>query len=201
MKQINAIPFIGIGLFVLLYIYAATLYPGGSQENLQSEGFDWVHNYWCNLMNEEGMNEQHNPARPFAIAAMIILCSSLATFFIQFAQTFSKTSLWRKLILYCGSISMVFAILIFTPLHDLMTTISSVFGLVVVIGIIKEIYASSLTFYKFTGIFCIALLAANNYIYYTKNGIEGLPLLQKITFAIVLLWILGLNLEVRKRMF
>jgi hypothetical protein len=151
-------------------------------------------------MNEKGMNEQINPARPYAIAAMIILCSSLAAFFVQFALTFAKTALWKRLIAICGTISMILAILIFTEYHDIMTILSSIFGLVVVVGIIKEIYLSRLTFYKITGIICVLLLGLNNYIYYTKSGIEALPLLQKITFAVVLIWILGLSLEIRKRL-
>lgn len=199
-KLVNTIPFVGIVLFVLLYICSSTLYPGGSQHSFDSEGFDWVHNYWCNLMNEKGMNEQVNPARPYAITAMIVLCASLASFFVQFAHTFSEKTIWKKLITYCGLLSMILAVLIFTKYHDLMTILSSIFGLIVVIGIIKEIYLSNLLFYKITGLICVALLGLNNYIYYSGNGISILPLLQKITFLIVLLWIAGLNLKIRERL-
>ena len=195
----NFIPVIGIVIFVGLYIFSSTLYPGGSQANLNSEGFDWINNYWCNLMNEKGMNGQPNPAKPYSIIAMIILCLSLMFFFIQFAQIYSKSKIWKRIIKTSGIISMSFAILIFTKYHDLMTTLSSIFGLFVVIGIIREIYKSKLSIYKITGVICILILGLNNYIYYTQQFIEVLPLLQKITFAIVLLWIIGLNFEMNKR--
>ena len=195
----NLIPVIGIVIFVGLYIFSSTLYPGGSQANLNSEGFDWVNNYWCNLMNEKGMNGQPNPAKPYSIIAMIILCLSLMFFFIQFAQIYSKSKIWKRIIKTSGIISMSFAILIFTKYHDLMTTLSSIFGLFVVIGIIREIYKSKLSIYKITGVICILILGLNNYIYYTQQFIEVLPLLQKITFAIVLLWIIGLNFEINKK--
>ena len=195
----NLIPVIGIAIFVGLYIFSSTLYPGGSQANLNSEGFDWINNYWCNLMNEKGMNGQPNPAKPYSIIAMIILCLSLMFFFIQFAQIYSKSKIWKRIIKTSGIISMSFAILIFTKYHDLMTTLSSIFGLFVVIGIIREIYKSKLSIYKITGVICILILGLNNYIYYTQQFIEVLPLLQKITFAIVLLWIIGLNFEINKK--
>ena len=195
----NLIPVIGIVIFVGLYIFSSTLYPGGSQANLNSEGFDWVNNYWCNLMNEKGMNGQPNPAKPYSIIAMIILCLSLMFFFIQFAQIYSNNKIWNLIIKTSGIISMSFAILIFTKYHDLMTTLSSIFGVFVVIGIIREIYKSKLSIYKITGVICILILGINNYIYYTQQFIQVLPLLQKITFAIVLLWIIGLNFEMNKK--
>lgn len=197
-KLINLIPPIGIIGFVLLYFYSTTLYPGGSQANLNSEGFDWINNYWCNLMNEKGMNGKHNPARPFSICAMIILCLSIMMFSIQFAETYAENSFWKLIINVGGILSMTFAILIFTEYHDLMTLLSSFFGLFLVIGIIKEVNRSDLKKYKITGIICLIFLAVNNLIYYSNHLIEWLPLIQKITFLIVLLWVLGLNYELGK---
>ena len=37
-------------MFLVLYVVAAQYYPGGSQADQASRGFDWVHNYWCNLV-------------------------------------------------------------------------------------------------------------------------------------------------------
>ena len=195
----NLIPLIGITIFVGLYIFSASLYPGGSQANLKSEGFDWIDNYWCNLMNQNGMNGEPNPAKPFSIFALSILCISLMVFFIRFARTYPKSKLWMQIISTCGVISMSSAILIFTPYHDLMTLVSSFFGLFVVAGIVKEIYRSNLTPYKIGGAACVILLGLNNYIYYSRQGIELLPFLQKITLIMVLIWIIGLNYEMNKK--
>ena len=195
----NYIPSIGILIFVGLYIFSASHYPGGSQANLNKEGFDWINNYWCNLLNEKGMNGAPNPARPIAIFALLVLCFSLTVFFIQFAQTYTKSILWKRIISACGVLSMISAALVFTEYHDSMTIISSVFGLMVVAGIIKEIFSSSLNAYKISGAVCIIFLIGNNYIYYSQNFIELLPLLQKITFAFVLLWVMGLNHEMNKK--
>lgn len=192
-------PILGIISFIGLYVFSSTLYPGGSQADLNSEGFSWIHNYWCNLMNEKAMNGLLNPARPYSVMGMVILCISLMIFFIQFANAFSKNKLWRQLIKLNGVLSMTFGVLISTQYHDVMTIISSVFGLIVIIGIIKEIYQSELSFYKISGVLCILLLGVNNYIYYTQHLIRLLPLIQKITFVIILIWIVGLNYELIKR--
>jgi len=146
-------------------------------------------------MSERSTNGKVNPARPFSVFAMIVICLSLMVFFIQFADAYSKERIWKITIKTNGVISMAFAMLIFTRYHDLMTIVSSFFGLFVLVGIIRTIYKSELTSYKITGVLCVLLLGMNNYIYYTQDFIEYLPLLQKITLVIVLIWVIGLNYE------
>lgn len=150
-------------------------------------------------MNERGMNGQLNPARPVAISAMIVLCLSLMVFFVQFANVFIKQGNWSRMVKIGGVLSMISAILMFTKYHDLMTMISSFFGLFVVVGIIRVIYRSELTIYKITGIVCVLLLGLNNYIYYSTHFLEWLPLIQKITLLLVLIWIIGLNYELGRK--
>lgn len=145
------------------------------------------------------MNGLENPARPFAIFAMIVLCSSIAFFFLQFAKYFMKNGIWKLIIQISGSLSMISAILIFTKYHDLMTTISSIFGVLVIIGIIRTIYKSELKTFKISGIVCIILLGVNNLIYYSGNFINHLPLLQKVTFVLALSWIVGLNMKMKNK--
>ena len=192
-------PTYGILIFVGLYVFAANFYPGGSQADINSIGFDWINNYWCNLMNVNGMNGLENPARPIAISAMIILCSSLVLFFFQFAQHFVQSRVWKAIIQILGTLSMIAAVLIFTEFHDIMTTISSIFGVLVVVGVIQTIYKSDLTFFKVIGIVCVLLLGVNNLIYYSGIFINFLPLIQKITFILVLAWIVGLNVKMKNK--
>jgi len=66
-----------------------------------------------------------------------------------------------------------------------MIILASIFGFPVVLGIVKAIYHSQLATFKITGLFGLFLLAANNYIYYSKHLLEWLPLLQKISFLII----------------
>ena len=193
------LPTFGILIFIGLYVYSASLYPGGSQADINSVGFDWVNNYFCNLMTENGVNGLENPARPIAILAMIFLCSSMTLFFFQFATHFVKNRIWKMTIQISGTLAMISAVLIFTKNHDIMTTILSVFGILVIIGIIRAIYKSNLTLFKISGIVCIILIGGNNLIYYSGNSIEHLPLIQKISFILVLSWTVGLNLKMKNK--
>lgn len=147
------------------------------------------------------MNGVPNPARPFAILAMIVLCTSLTIFFIQFAQQLEENKRWKRIIIAFGALSMLSAVFIFTSLHDLMTTVSSIFGVVVVLRIIRVIYKGNLILFKIGGIVCLILLALNNLIYYSEYYIQWLPLIQKITFVLVLTWISGLNYKLAKEKF
>jgi len=187
------LPTIGIVLFIGIYIYASPLYPGGSQADSNSPGFDWFHNYWCNLLNLESINGEQNQARPYAISAMVLLCVAMSLFFIQFAQQLAQTKLWKNMIQFGGILSMFFAVFMFSSYHDLMTIVASFFGLFAVLGIIRSLYISDHTIMKVTGLICLILLAFNNYIYYSEHLLYYLPLIQKITFAVVLGWIVVLQ--------
>ncbi|HEY4787941.1 MAG TPA: hypothetical protein VIH57_17930 [Bacteroidales bacterium] len=187
------LPIIGVLAFVGIYIYSATLYPGGSQVNSNSKGFDWMNNYWCTMFALKAMNGQPNPARPFSIAGMIILWTSLLVFFFKFSEILSPGQIWKRVIQIAGTVSLMFASLLFTNLHDFATTFSSAVGLFALIGIMLGVAKSNLNFYKITGIVCMILMGINNYIYYSRQGINFLPLIQKLTFLVVLSWVVGLN--------
>ncbi|MGD1847727.1 MAG: hypothetical protein ACFB10_20235 [Salibacteraceae bacterium] len=193
------LPPIGIAGFFGLYLYASTLYPGGNQADLNATGFDWIHNYWCNLMLEAGMNGSPNPARPFAIFGMGVLCAGLSAFFIQFAVYFAQQKGWKFLIAINGIIAMLATMFLFTNYHDLLTIVASMFGLVTVSGILWELWQSDLKGYKISSILCLLLLGANNFIYYTGHFLEALPMLQKVSFLFVLAWIVGLHRTVLRR--
>lgn len=183
----------GIMLFPCLFLYAASLYPGGSQANLDSIGYDWVHNYWCNLLSINAMNGLPNLARPYAIFAMFLLCVSMAVFFYNFPKYLPITPFWNRTVQIAGVLSMLTAAFMFTNYHDLMTLIASFFGLFALIGIILGLRKNKKTSFIKTALGCMLLLGINNYIYYTQHFLTYLPLLQKITFAVVLVWICFLN--------
>jgi len=197
--KISYIPIVGIISFVGLFIYSANLYPGGSQIDPNTNGYDWINNYVCNLMSEKSINGKINPARQSSILGMMLLCMSLIIFFYQFSITFVTNKILKNIIFTGGTLAMISASLIFTKHHDLMTTISSIFGLMAVLVIIKEVYRSNLTSHKITGGICIIMLLINNLIYYTTYKIEYLPTIQKISFMVVLIWIICLNYQIQKR--
>ena len=187
-------PVLGILLFTVLYIVAALLYPGGSQADKNARGFSWINNYWCNLLNEEAINGQHNPARPVALTAMLVLCVTLTFFWFLFPRYMNFRKYGRLAMQLSGAIAMTIAMFLFTHLHDIVIDVASVFGLVAFVGTFNGLYKS-----KWYGLFCfgiinLLLVALNNYLYYTKGLIIYLPVVQKITFASFLTWIGAIDL-------
>ena len=192
---VRLLPTAGILIFIGLYIYAASLYPGGSQAEPNAVGFDWFKNLWCNLMRENAINGEENPARPVSLAAIAILCSSMTLFFFQFARYFVKSKAWKIYIKITGVLAMGSAIFIFTEYHDLMTTILSISGLFGIIGILRALHINKMTFFKVSGILCLVLIGLNNLFYYNEDFMVYLPIIQQINFVLILSWTIGLNLK------
>jgi len=194
----SLLPTLGILTFIGLYIYSTTLYPGGSQADPNSIGFDWSNNYWCNLMSEDAMNGRENPASPVALMGMVILCSSMTLFFFQFANYFEKNRIWKMTIKIAGAFAMLSAVFVFTQYHDYMTSLLSISGVVVIIGIIRALHKNSMTFFQISGIICMALVGINNLFYYNEDLIKYLPVVQKVGFILILSWTIGLNLKMQE---
>ena len=82
-----------------------------------------------------------------------------------------------------------------------MTTLSSVFALIAIFYITIFIFKSKRHIFKFLCAACLAVLYLNNYIYYTQNGLEFLPIFQKISFVMGTIMILGLDYFITKEDF
>lgn len=189
------LPVGGIIVFLVLYAAAATLYPGGSPVDKTSPGFSWLHNYWCNLLNVNALNGQLNAARPVALLAMGILCVSLTLFWYFLPNLFNLNYLYANAIRLTGILAMVFASLIFTEYHDLVINIAGLFGLVALTGTFVGLYKTRLRKLLGLGVLCMALIVANNYVYYTTHFIYYLPVIQKLTLLVVLAWLSLLDIQ------
>jgi hypothetical protein len=182
-------PIGGIIVFVLLYIIATTLYPGGNQADKNAIGFSWLHNYWCNLLNDTAMNNAVNHARPVALIAMMALCVALASFWYLLAAVLPFSPLHKKILLGSGISSAIAGIFIFTPYHDAFINISGAMAIAAFMLLMIALYKNIWLGLFYAGLFNIGLILLNNYIYYTKKGLSYLPILQKFTFLIFLGWI------------
>ncbi len=182
-------PLFGILLYILLYVIATLFYPGGNQVNKNSKGFSWTQNYWCNLLNENAINGQHNSARPIALTAMLVLCISLATFWYIFPKQIFKKKSNKLIIQISGFISVTIGIFLFTVFHDYIINIATGFGLIALTGTFIGLYKIKWFNLFWMGLFTIILIAVNNLLYYNPKLIWYLPVVQKITFAYFLLWI------------
>jgi hypothetical protein len=190
-------PLFGSVLFVILYFIATLYYPGGSQFDKNSRGFSWTQNYWCNLLNEHGINGQYNPARPIAFIALIDICLTLSWFWYLFPLLVEFKKRGRRIIQVSGFASMAIGMFIFTSLHDLIINIASLFGLAALTGTLIGLWKLKWIKLFWMGLFILVLIGLNNRLYYGKNLMIYLPIVQIFTFLYFLVWIccvtIGLN--------
>ena len=188
-KSVILLPIIGALVFVSLYIIATFNYPGGSQHDPNANGFSWLHNYWCNLLNEQAINGLDNPARPIALAAMLVLCISLAIFWFLFPIITRLNKTLRLLMQISGGLSMITGFFLFTNQHDILVNAASFFGLIAMTITFIGLYRLKwYPLFRF-GMVNLILVVLNNILYYGEGLKTYLPVVQKITFLSFLFWV------------
>ena len=183
---------LGITLSLVLLAVAVSKYPGGSQLNANSIGFDWKQNYLCNLFGETAVNGAPNNARIWAISGWFIMCTTIAAFFISFAKKIILKSAAR-VIRYCGILGMIAAFLAVTPLHDGAITAALVFSMISVVYITASLFKTKSTWLKILSILTLIIAYSTAAVYYTRFHLEILPTLQKVTLVAFLIWMLSLH--------
>lgn len=183
------LPLYGIGLYLFLYILAAWLYPGGSSMEDASAGFSLRDNYWCDLMSNYAKNGALNPARPVALLAWIILCSSLGLFWMYFPRLFRQQNIRLRLIPSSGALAALSALFCFTRFHDLAITLAGVFTTITVVPACLELRRAKQTILFGLAVLCFILGLLNYSVYTTNFYISTLPVLQKVAYALCMVTI------------
>jgi hypothetical protein len=182
----------GVLIALLLLIIATQYYPGGSQHDKNSIGYDWKNNYLSNLFSQNAVNGSPNASRPWAIAGMLFLCSSFALFFVDFSKKITLKSA-SIIIRYCGVVAMLFGFLAVTPYHDTVIRIASTLALISMFYIVVFVFKSKLHLFKVLSIICMLVFYCCNYLYYTRSYLELLPIMQKTLLLIIIIWVLSLQ--------
>jgi hypothetical protein len=198
-KYIKLIPIAGIILFILFFIIAAFIYPGGNYLDKTTTGFSMLHNYWCDLLNPLTHNDKPNPSTPYAITATIILCSSLIVFWYYAPMAFDTTRFNKLTIQVAGTIGMLTGMLIFTRFHSEAITFAGLFGGIAFIATFMGLYKTRWYKLFWMGIVCLLLGIITFTIYKTRFAIIILPMIQKVTLGLCLTWIIAIDIKMRKQ--
>jgi len=177
---------------ILLFIVSAAVYPGGSQKDIHSVGYDWANNYISNLFGEKAVNGAESASLYWAAPAMLCLSLAFALFFIDFSKKIPARGA-ANITRYFGLAAMVCTFLAVTPLHDLMITIGSTLALVSIFYITVFVFKSKLHLFKLLCVICMLLMYVSLYIYYSGNLREILPVMQKTVLIVTITWVLVLQ--------
>ena len=186
------IPVIGMALFLVFYIVAALLYPGGSYKDPHSTVFSFTNNYLCDLLDTYAINGELNIASTMARIAFGILCFTMIYIWIQIPLLFIKKHTNHLIIKILGALSMIISLFLAAGIHDTIVYISGIFGLLALMLTFVELYRHHYFFFLGLGICCFVLIILNYIIYTTGYAIDALPTIQKITFIACISWFLML---------
>ncbi|MBT8185270.1 MAG: hypothetical protein KJN76_10545 [Eudoraea sp.] len=187
-------PLVGIGLFVVLYLLAAMNYPGGSRMFKDHEGFSFWHNYLCDLLDITAVNGEVNTARPYANAAMIVLCISLSWLWYYLPGMFRTKSLNRKIMRISGLLSLLIIVFLGLGNHDKIVRIAGFFGVIAFISCSIALFKAGQRNLFLFGILCLTVFLINYFIYETGIYLRSLPFIQKVTFLLFISWFIGLDI-------
>lgn len=183
----------GSFLFILLYAIAAFHYPGGWPNEASGKGYSWRYSYFCNLLSETAINGSFNTARPWALAAIAVLCTTLVVFW-SLVPLPSWNRRQQRLIRAAGMGSFVLAsLLALNWHHDGVINAAGLLGLVALAGVMRDLYLRRKKGLLVLGLGCLLCVVANNLLYHTGWMIGALPVVQKFSFACFLGWFLALS--------
>lgn len=191
----------GLIISIIFLFIAGFLYPGGSPKNINSVGYSFSENYISNLLEYKAVNGMENKARPFGVIGVVLLGLISGLAFVRLSQKVDSKK-YSVVIKYLGIILITLSALITIPsLHDLMVTLSSIITLLLVFYVTILLIKSKLLFLKFTSIILLIVFYGAAYMYFTKTGLDFLPIIQKSIHILQIVWISGLEYLTTKKDF
>jgi hypothetical protein len=182
---------IGITISLILLLIAISIYPGGTYQDKNSDGFDWSKNYISNLFEAKALNGSQNVSRVWAFCGMFSYSISCAIFFVNMSKKI-PSKLFKDIIKYTGLLIMPFTFLIVTPLHDLMLNISNFLFWNCIVTVTVFIFMTKLHFFKVYNVFCLLIFFYAVYLHSTSNW-DLLPIIAKLNSISAIFLILGLE--------
>jgi len=189
-KYLPYFPIFGLGLYIIVFTFAASLYPGGSINHPDANGYSFYHNLLCDAMDPITQSGIRNDARFIAIISHLILSFTMISFFYILPKIFPVKNRNTKLIAYFGIATMTVFIFMCTEYHDLIVTITGILGTAAMIPFFIELQHFKNKGLKQIAYLCFTLSIIVFLIFETKIGFYYLPFIQKITFAVDSCWVI-----------
>lgn len=173
-------------VYLILFVTAASFYPGGSDNlPLGENGYSFFHNFLCDTNNEFTHSGIRNPGQSIAVLAHLVLSFTMMSFFYVLPGIFSHQNRNTKLIRVFGVLAMaVFTFMYQEDLHDLVVTLTGVFGSMAFVPIFIELIKYKNNSFKALTYLVYAMSLTLYLGFETKVGIYYMPFLQKFVFII-----------------
>lgn len=188
MTKTKLTPLVGICIFVLLYFYSASLYPGGQKFNATTVGYDHLNNYWCDLMDQPTYSGAYNPARTIALSSIVLLALSLLPFYYYLPTLFRPHRFVVSTVRFLGITAMILTALM--PLaHDAVISVAGPVGLIAFVISVFCLFQNRHFTLAISALGAVVFAGANFAMWKTGFYLEWMPLVQKCAFLSIFLWI------------
>lgn len=173
-------------VYLILFVTAASFYPGGSDNlPLSQNGYSFFHNFLCDTNNEFTHSGIRNTGQSIAVLAHLVLSFTMMSFFYVLPGIFSHQNRNTKLIRLFGVLAMaIFTFMYQEDLHDLVVTLTGVFGSMAFVPIFIELVKYKNKPFKALNYLVYAMSLTLYLGFETKVGIYYMPFLQKFVFMI-----------------
>lgn len=194
-----------LGVFVLLFVAAMILYPGGTWTDRSSVGYDFFRNYFCDLTADVALDGRSNPGARLAVASMIVVGVGLGPFWFVVTHGWTRDIPLKLVVRVLGLLSSVALVAVpllpsgrYGVLHAIAILIAGVPGLVAaifaVVGLFRETNARSTRLIAWFSTLTLVLAAIDGalYAWTVVSGREVaallLPALQKLAMIALFAW-------------
>ncbi|HVT81772.1 MAG TPA: hypothetical protein VHM90_14095 [Phycisphaerae bacterium] len=190
-------PIVGIVTALLLYFYAASLYSAATTLDPADAGYHHFRNYWCDLYVPVTYTGQANPGRPYALAATLILATSLLFFWLCVPLLFVEHTLLSRTVRWGGAIAVIAGALVYTSLHNLVIALAAPLGFAAVLATCTGLAKKREWRLLALGAAAVAVAISDYLIWILGLMRPWQPGIQKVAFVMIFLWVLVTALKVR----
>lgn len=163
-------------------------------------GFDFKNNYLCDLMDDYAINGAVNSSSLYARIAFGLLCLSLMLLWYLLPKLFNTKKRVLMLMRLSGMVSMVTALFLASGIHDLITRISGILGILALIILCMELLHENFRKLAVFGALSLFMILINFYIYESGSALYLLPLVQKFTFLSCITFFFLLNISLYQKL-
>ncbi len=121
-----------------------------------------------------------------------MFCVSIAFVFNSVSKR-GKSHFHRKTIQGAGINSMVYALLVVTPMHDLLVGVALLFFVTAMLATFHMLHVERHHGMLLAGIVCLAVTLSNAAMYYGNVDLGLLPIVQKVSLVMWVGWLLTLH--------
>lgn len=197
-------------LFVVLSSAAALVYPGGSYVDARAPGYDFWHNFWCDVTRERALNGTPNPLGAIlSRAGLGAMAAALGPFWWVSRERFGRRALGRAVGLMGGLSALGLSLVAILPsdrfpaAHPVLTLSAGGLGFLAATILVGRALGVRSRVEAGLGIATLLAASLNIVLYVQAAFLEApldprLPGIQKIATLLLLAWMVSALLSARR---